>query len=78
MVQPRILARRWKDALGQFYCGPNMESRMEFNPTHITGMGHARSVVYHEMVHQYVEEFLGLDEFNDHGKVFWNNYKKFA
>lgn len=41
--------------------------------------GHwARSIVYHEMTHQYVEEFLGIDEADHHGPVFWKNYRKFA
>jgi hypothetical protein len=30
------------------------------------------------MVHQYIEEFLGLDESDHHGPLFWRNYKLFA
>ena len=41
--------------------------------------GHnVRDVVYHEMIHQYVEEWLGLEEENHHGEIFWRNYRLFA
>lgn len=78
LVEPGIFALRWKDDLGQFVTSTNGSNRMEFNPNNIKGIPHARAVVYHEMIHQYVEEFLGLDEVNHHGSIFWRNYKMFA
>ena len=53
------------------------ESWMFFNTRHIKGFW-ARSIVYHEMIHQYVEEYLGIEESDHHGPVFWKNYRKFA
>lgn len=51
---------------------------MEFNPADIKGIDFARTIVYHEMIHQYVEEFLELDESDHHGNIFWRNYRLFA
>ena len=38
----------------------------------------ARSIIYHEMIHQYVEEYLGVYEDDHHGAEFWRNYRLFA
>lgn len=32
------------------------------------------AIFFHEMVHQYVEEVLGIVEDNHHGEVFWKTY----
>jgi hypothetical protein len=32
------------------------------------------AIFFHEMVHQYVEEVLGIDEDNHHSEVFWKTY----
>jgi hypothetical protein len=76
LQRPPILAKRWRDAHAQFVDG--RQRRLEFNLSGIKGMQHARSVVYHEMIHQYVEEYLHLSEDNHHGPIFWRNYKMFA
>lgn len=52
-------------------------STLFFNAAIIKGHW-ARSIVYHEMIHQYVEEFLNVSEENHHGEIFWRNYKIFA
>ena len=57
-------------------CDP-LPSIIYFHAAAIKGFW-ARSIVYHEMVHQYVEEYLGYDEPEEHGPVFWKNYRKFA
>ena len=51
---------------------------MEFNPAGIKGISHARSVVYHEMIHQYLEDILDVQEDDHHGPVFWQYYTYFA
>ena len=38
----------------------------------------ARSIVYHEMTHQYIAEFLGIYDEEGHGRLFWKHYRKFA
>jgi len=38
----------------------------------------AYSIIFHEMIHQYLEEFLGIDEGTHHGFRFWQESKKFA
>ena len=78
LVEPTILCRRWRNALGQFVDSGNGPSTMEFNPVHLEGLSHARAVVYHEMVHQYLHEFLQVEEENHHGPIFWKHYTMFA
>ena len=79
LVRPVILGKRWRNALGQYVVSTNAPSRMEFNPDGISGLSHARAVVYHEMVHQYVEEFLENDDCSEsHGLEFWKAYRRFA
>ena len=36
------------------------------------------AIFFHEMVHQYVEEVLGIVEDDHHGEVFWKAYYKHA
>ena len=52
-------------------------SVMFFNNDVIKGYW-ARSIVYHEMTHQYLEEYLEVEEPDHHGPIFWKNYRKFA
>ena len=33
--------------------------------------------IYHEMIHQYIEEFLNLTEEDHHGEIFQRNYNLF-
>jgi hypothetical protein len=75
---PTILNRRWREAYGEYHTKKNGPSVLAFNLSQLEGFSHARAVVYHEMVHQYIEEFLGLDESDHHGPLFWRNYKLFA
>lgn len=74
LVKPVILAKRWRDAHAQHVVRSNGPNRMEFNPSDIIGLSHARAVVYHEMVHQYVEEILDIQEEDHHGPIFWQWY----
>lgn len=53
-------------------------SEIHINPKDIRGFKHATAIIYHEMIHQYVEEFLNLTEENHHGPIFWRNYRMFA
>jgi len=78
LTMPTILNRRWRDAFGQYETNRNGPNLMTFCIAELEGFPHARAVVYHEMVHQYIEEFLGLDEDDHHGPIFWRNYKLFA
>ena len=78
LIQPVILVRRWRNALGQFVNSGNAPSRIEFNPEHLEGISHARAVIYHEMIHQYLHEFLDVEEKDDHGPIFWKHYTMFA
>ena len=78
LVEPTILFKRWRNALGQFVDSGNSRCTMEFQPEHMEGLSHARAVVYHEMVHQYLHEFLKVEEDNHHGPIFWKHYTMFA
>jgi len=75
LVRPTILCKRWY-SFGQFVNG--RRHTMEFNPAMIKGLSFARAIVYHEMIHQYIEEVLGKSEVNHHGEIFWRVYKWFA
>lgn len=35
-------------------------------------------LIYHEMIHQYISEFLKLETSDDHGKEFKKQYNKFS
>ena len=75
LVQPTILFTRLSDAHAQFVDG--IRSRMEFNPVDICGLSHANALVYHEMIHQYLEDVLEVDEVDHHGPIFWQYYEYF-
>ena len=75
LSEPVILSRRWRDAIGQ-HSHTGRYSIMEFNPRGITGIHHARSVIFHECIHQYISEVLDYTECDDHGPAFfaWCDY----
>jgi hypothetical protein len=70
---PRILFSRSLDFHGQ-----HSGDILEFNLEGIKGYFAVRELVFHEMVHQYVDEFLQLEDTNDHGKIFVKTYNKFC
>ena len=78
LIMPTILNRRWREAFGEYHTKKNGPNVMSFNTNALEGFSHARAVIYHEMVHQYIEEFLCLDEDDHHGIIFWRTYKRFA
>ena len=43
----------------------------------VKGMKMASALMFHEMVHQYVEEVLQVRETNPHGPIFWQTYLEF-
>src|SRR5210317_1897238 len=51
------------------------QSIIHFNLKHLRNKGF--KVLYHEMIHQYVEEYLGIEEEDHHGEEFWRNYRLF-
>lgn len=48
-----------------------------FNLADTKGLFAVRELVYHEMLHQYIDEFLELETLDDHGKEFKKQYNKF-
>jgi hypothetical protein len=76
LTRPRILIKRWRNAYAQ-YVTTHRENTLEFNLRRLK-YPQARSVIYHEMVHQYVEEILDIQEDDHHGEIFWKVYKWFA
>ena len=49
--------------------------RMRFNPFAAKTVREMRATVYHEMVHQYLDYHLGVDQEEDHhGELFWLVY----
>ena len=76
--EPVMLCKRWRDAHAQHVVVSNGPNRLEFNLNGIKGLAHATAVVYHEMIHQYIEEILHLDEDDHHGPIFWQWYEYLA
>lgn len=72
MNRPVILFSRTK-TLDGFYDGMTMQ----FNLADTKGYVAVTELIYHEMVHQYVQEFLELDQVN-HGNRFKQEYRKFS
>lgn len=77
LYPPCFYRTRSRGEYASYVAGIGSESQLYFNTDHISGTW-ARSIVYHEMIHQYIEEFLGIEEANHHGSEFWRNYKLFA
>jgi hypothetical protein len=76
LYPPCFYSTRSRNNFAGYAAGIDCESDMYFNLKHILGRL-ARSTVYHEMIHQYVEEYLGIEEENDHGPIFLKQYDKF-
>ena len=51
---------------------------IEFNLVDTKGFSAVTELVYHEMIHQYIDEFLELKVKEDHGKEFKKQYNKFS
>lgn len=75
--RPFIRNTRSRGEYASYVASEYYGSTIYFNAAIIAGHW-ARSIVFHEMVHQYVEEFLELEEDNHHGEIFWRNYRIFA
>lgn len=77
LERPRFFGTRNNREYASYVACDPLPSIMFYHNAAIAGYW-ARSIVYHEMTHQYVEEFLGIEESDHHGPVFWKNYRKFA
>ena len=77
LIQPRILFTRNNTLRGAYYTN-RRESIIEIHRNATCNLQAANELMYHEMTHQYVEEFLGIEEKEHHGPIFWRNYKLFA
>lgn len=79
LIRPMFRFTR-SDSCHMQYVDYNNCSRtaIEINPIDICNPEHARAIMYHEMIHQYVHEHLHMVENNDHGPIFWRNYRMFA
>lgn len=51
---------------------------MEFNLDDTKGFAAVTELVFHEMIHQYIDEFLKFENYDDHGKEFKKQYNKFS
>ena len=72
LVEPIILFSRTRK-LHAFY-----DRIMAFNLAETKGWFAVRELVFHEMCHQYIDEFLQAKDDDDHGRVFKKTYSKFA
>ena len=51
---------------------------IRLNLADMVGFEVVTEAIYHEMIHQYIDEFLGLTVSDDHGKEFKKQYNKFS
>ena len=51
---------------------------IQFNLADTKGFIAVTELIYHEMIHQYIDEFLILNVSDDHGKEFRKQYNKFS
>ena len=51
---------------------------MQFNLADTKGFNAVTELIYHEMIHQYIDTFLKLEVIDDHGKEFKKHYNKFS
>lgn len=56
----------------------NPKPIMRFNTADDKSLREIRATVYHEMVHQYIDYFLGIEDNAHHGDIFWLVYYTFA
>ena len=76
LVRPTILKSRNTRLAGHYNYGGLSPAYMAF--TDDTGSRAMRGTVYHEMIHQYLDEYLGIEDNGDHGDQFWLAYYTFA
>jgi len=79
LTMPVILFTRANHHAQYINVGGNLSrSVIEINPREITGFQHATAIMYHEMIHQLIEEHFELEEDDHHGPLFWKYYKLFV
>ena len=66
----------WRD--GGFTIDNRGRPHMDFSPLDLRGISQARALIYHEMIHQFLDFEMGIDEGAHHGPLFWYYYKIFA
>lgn len=79
MPPARIFATRSRGVQGTMTVYTQYEnySELHVNLKKIKGIDSARAVVYHEMCHQYVNQYLGVIECEEHGMLWWHVSKLF-
>jgi hypothetical protein len=74
LTEPRFRITRSRN-VSAYYLHP--ENEMAFNrDTDHAGLDNRVCTVFHEMVHQYIFEFLNID-YAGHGKLYKTTYSKF-
>ena len=73
-----IVSLRHRGHHAAYVTSTNKAPYFTVNQKDFDSVAQMRSAMYHEMTHQYLEEFLGIDEENHHGSVFWKHYRMFA
>lgn len=77
LVMPKFRRTRNRDTYAA-YEDDVEENRIWINQKLVNSFELARKIIYHEMIHQYVYEYLHHDEEPHHDAEFWANYKFFA
>ena len=75
LEQPKFGFSKMRSMDGYYDHDTNM---MRFNLVDTKGLDALTELVYHEMIHQYIDQFLELEVSDDHGKEFKKQYNKFC
>ena len=73
LTRPIFRATRNARCLAQAYTIRDVQY-IDLNLSDINGIAHAEAVMYHEMMHLYIDNVLGLWEDDHHGPIFWCHY----
>ena len=78
LAEPTILISRSAGIHGKVSDGCNRGPIMSFNPVDEKTLRAMRGTVYHEMVHQYLDYHLDIEDNAHHGELYWLAYFTFA
>jgi hypothetical protein len=79
LYRPLLCGTRNRYTYAAYEAGIGVQSRIYINSREIANCPvNGESFIYHEMIHQYLEEYLGIEESDHHGPEFWRNYRLFA
>jgi hypothetical protein len=78
LAEPTVLITRNRNIHGKVSDNGYQDPVMSFNSKKDKGLRAMRGTVYHEMVHQYLDYHLDIEDNAHHGELYWLAYFTFA